>query len=688
MSLAYEIDDDEYPFTAVTFIRSTWPNGQTSTGTGFIVGDNDVLTASHVVYNGARGGDAVRVEVIPSYDPDSTDHRSFYASTWLRYSDYDPDFDGRLISGDFRSQSIAGSEKDVALLTVPGGIGSFGTFGIDFQQYTGTFQIANAGYPGLYDTQPSWDRGTISGSSVDNVYFNQGDLDVNPGNSGGPVYYTNDQGPYAIAIVSTRGYFTSLAGHEFWLRDALTDNDGPPNRAPTGIGWSSGNDIAENAGAGTVVGTLVAEDPDSGDTHRFTLLGDAGGRFTLNGGSVVYDGAPGLDFETARTHPIRVQATDQDGASVTRTLQIDVTDIRETPGGGVSGAVADIFDAVGVVRSAATSLPQGGVLVGPNDVLTGASRLLDTNGRLQDGITFTIGGQSYPVVGARYDVPRDVYDDGQIDLPTWGENYAILELGRPVTPALQGEIRTVASATVPADLTLAGFTFLGPAADPGPGQKQLLPDVSPRYETVDSFTLAAPFDADSKGTPLVRDSDGAVVGIIGNGGPGSTFGGPFFTPAAVAEIRGWIAANDGADRAPPAYVQEVALLYNAALDRDGRFDWPGFNYWVDRVEEGTPLQAVARLFLATAEFETSFGEPLNRFQANYLDDAAYIDQLYFNVLDRAPDAGGRAFWVGRLADGAPREGVLVGIATSPENRAGSPEIMDLAEVSPGFWEFG
>ena len=48
----------------------------------------------------------------------------------------------------------------------------------------------------------------------------------------------------------------------------------PSNAAPTGVTLAGGT-VEENAIAGTVVGTLGAVDPDSGDTHSFALTGGA-----------------------------------------------------------------------------------------------------------------------------------------------------------------------------------------------------------------------------------------------------------------------------------------------------------------------------------------------------------------------------------------------------------------------------
>ena len=43
---------------------------------------------------------------------------------------------------------------------------------------------------------------------------------------------------------------------------------------------------------------------------------------------------------------------------------------------------------------------------------------------------------------------------------------------------------------------------------------------------------------------------------------------------------------------------------------------------------------------------------------------------YEHVFGRAPDAGGQAYWMGRLADGSvTREGLIVFFADSPEFRA-------------------
>jgi hypothetical protein len=100
------------------------------------------------------------------------------------------------------------------------------------------------------------------------------------------------------------------------------------NHAPTDIALSAAA-VNENSAAGTVVGTLLAADPDSGDTHTFTLLDSAGGRFAIqNGKLVVAAGAP-LNFEAASSYAVTVRATDSGGLSLDEMLTIQVTNVNE-----------------------------------------------------------------------------------------------------------------------------------------------------------------------------------------------------------------------------------------------------------------------------------------------------------------------------------------------------------------------
>lgn len=98
-------------------------------------------------------------------------------------------------------------------------------------------------------------------------------------------------------------------------------------------------------------------------------------------------------------------------------------------------------------------------------------------------------------------------------------------------------------------------------------------------------------------------------------------------------------------------------LYQAAFDR--KPDAVGLGYWIDRMDHGTTLPAVAQSFIDSTEFTRLYGTSLT--------DAQFIDALYHNVLHRDGDASGVAYWNHSLAIGTTRADVLWSFSESPEN---------------------
>lgn len=110
-------------------------------------------------------------------------------------------------------------------------------------------------------------------------------------------------------------------------------------------------------------------------------------------------------------------------------------------------------------------------------------------------------------------------------------------------------------------------------------------------------------------------------------------------------------------------VPAIMRLYLAGLGRTP--DETGLTYWTEQALDGTPLTVMANGFLGSAEFADRFGSDL--------DNAAFIDQLYQNVLDRAADEPGYQYWNGQMEGGMSRSEVLVGFANSAENQANFAE---------------
>jgi hypothetical protein len=100
-------------------------------------------------------------------------------------------------------------------------------------------------------------------------------------------------------------------------------------------------------------------------------------------------------------------------------------------------------------------------------------------------------------------------------------------------------------------------------------------------------------------------------------------------------------------------------LYQAAFDR--KPDAAGMGWWLGQVDHGTALLDVAAQLVHSNEFVQKYGAQM--------DNAAYVGQLYQNVLHRAGDSAGTAFWRGALDAGMTREAVLAQFADSGENVA-------------------
>jgi serralysin len=99
-------------------------------------------------------------------------------------------------------------------------------------------------------------------------------------------------------------------------------------------------------------------------------------------------------------------------------------------------------------------------------------------------------------------------------------------------------------------------------------------------------------------------------------------------------------------------------LYQAAFNRAP--DPGGLGFWLAQLDKGADLTGVARAFVESPEFQTTYGK---------LDNTGFVKQVYANVLHRLPDDGGLKFYVDGLNRGATQAEVLRDFSESPENQA-------------------
>ena len=114
----------------------------------------------------------------------------------------------------------------------------------------------------------------------------------------------------------------------------------------------------------------------------------------------------------------------------------------------------------------------------------------------------------------------------------------------------------------------------------------------------------------------------------------------------------------------------VARLYWGALGRSP--DGGGLAGWTNAVESGQiSLTQAAAGFVGSAEFQATYGS---------LDNSAFVNLLYQNVLERGADPGGLASWVSQLDGGASRASVTLGFTESAEFQNRTDPLIDQGVV--------
>lgn len=216
-----EYNNTAYPYRVICLVEVTFASGATFSGTGVLVGRNDVLTAAHLVYDNWLGA-ATKVTVTFAYDPSPYEapYGEISAHSWSYFTDFDPDGDGLIYTGN-GGAGLEGSELDIALISLDSAIGDqLGWMGLDPNFSGGLVEVA--GYPALYGYNPMVDVGYVVSDPFD-YFLDISGLEIRPGNSGGPVFYNGLEGPYVVGIVSTSIAAAEIAGTFdqvlFWMEE-------------------------------------------------------------------------------------------------------------------------------------------------------------------------------------------------------------------------------------------------------------------------------------------------------------------------------------------------------------------------------------------------------------------------------------------------------------------------------------
>ncbi|SMC92417.1 protein of unknown function [Fulvimarina manganoxydans] len=245
---------------------------------------------------------------------------------------------------------------------------------------------------------------------------------------------------------------------------------------------------------------------------------------------------------------------------------------------------------------------------------------------------------------------RHDFDIGA-DLPRYGVNYDIEFSGSVL---IQSGLLNAAARPASGEVNTAGISF---ETQPGTSGN----DLKGELNNPTQFDGGAGFDTYVIGAPatsFTMEMQGTTVELSDG-----TFFHRLINVERVNFSNGFLRLDtDRGEIAGSAY-----RTYEAAFNRTPDND--GLKYWIEQMDSGLSLDQVAEGFTRSSEFTAVYG-------AN-VANRTYVQTLYQNVLDRAPEQAGIDFWTAILDRGdGTRASVLADFADSEENILGTSAATD------------
>ena len=195
-------NSSSYPYDTIVYITDTI-DGVEWQGSGVLIAPNEVLTASHVVYDSTYGP-ASNITVTPAYNSGSAPYGSAVAEN-IHYNDI-VDANGEL--------TIQQTQLDYAVIHLSTSFTNLGIMGLEANFAGGQANVS--GYPGNLNGQLETTQETVT---PETKYTVLDGTSIGPGSSGGPAWVTGANGiPYVVGLVSTAeggvgstGYFSEIS---------------------------------------------------------------------------------------------------------------------------------------------------------------------------------------------------------------------------------------------------------------------------------------------------------------------------------------------------------------------------------------------------------------------------------------------------------------------------------------------
>jgi Domain of unknown function (DUF4214) len=243
------------------------------------------------------------------------------------------------------------------------------------------------------------------------------------------------------------------------------------------------------------------------------------------------------------------------------------------------------------------------------------------------------------------------------------ENAPITQFSVTVTDNVVG----VAGETPDGETYLFNDTNVAPNPPPPPGGPAPPPSPPPVTEATQAYQNILQRSPDPGG--LQFWTNGITSGAL--------------TPAAVDSA---ITTSSEAQ----TWVDPIVRMYTVL----GRApDQQGLAGWVHAYEAGDPMSAIGMAFISSPEAQSKglYGNTIPTAATSTAINTSVVDELYQQVLGRAADPGGQAFWVAMLQTGTMSIGTVVSaIVNSPEaiNRDAGPVTNFLMAAGNGDAPYG
>ncbi len=194
------------PYSNVGIMQTTYPNGEYSTGTFSLVGRNDILTATHVVYNPDQGGLATKLEFYLGADYNNL--TNILETTGFKFTvipnAQNVKYFEKLYQDTNNQTTIAvESQYDVALVGADVAVGdTYGWLNLNPFYTPSASLLSSVGYPhdttGMMAKAVTVSSGKIWYLGYSDTFISNDDDAMRAGNSGGPLLDNN----YVVGVAS------------------------------------------------------------------------------------------------------------------------------------------------------------------------------------------------------------------------------------------------------------------------------------------------------------------------------------------------------------------------------------------------------------------------------------------------------------------------------------------------------